>query len=99
MNKLVVLTALAALALPAIAAAKGPGGATITGPGLDQPLSIKGDGEMGQGTSLGTLTFAGGFFAQMYPQTPDPRLRSRPKGPFGPRYTVVYTVPGGEGIG
>ena len=68
---------LVALALPVLAAAKGPAGASISGPGLDRALSVRGDGE-GPGTALGTLAMASGFFPQMFGQTPDPTLRSRP---------------------
>ena len=68
---------LVALALPALAAAKGPVGASISGPGLERALSVRGDGE-GPGTALGNLTMASGFFAQTFGQTPDPTLRTRP---------------------
>ena len=53
-----------ALALPALAGAKGPVGASISGPGLDRALTVHGDGE-GPGTALGNLTMASGFFAQL----------------------------------
>ena len=39
-----------------------------------------------------------GFFPQMYGQTPDPTLRAQPKGTLGQRYTIVYVVPGPNGI-
>ena len=87
---------LVALALPVLAAAKGPVGASISGPGLDRALSVRGDGE-GPGTALGNLTMASGFFAQTFGQTPDPTLRTRPAGTLGARYRVVYTVPGPNG--
>jgi hypothetical protein len=88
---------LVALALPVIAAAKGPVGASVSGPGLDRPLAVRGDGE-GPGTALGNLATASGFFPQMFGQTPDPTLRLRPKATLGPKYRVVYTVPGPNGI-
>jgi hypothetical protein len=94
MRKYLVAAAVVALVLPAIAAAKGPSAASISGPGLDRNLTISGDGE-GLGTELGNITMRGGFFAQMFGQTPDPTLRVRPKGTLGPRYTIVYVVPGG----
>ena len=53
---------------------------------------------MGNGTPLGALVDLGGFFPQMYGQTPDPTLRAQPKGTLGPRYKVVYVVPGPNGI-
>src|SRR5262245_42214800 len=88
---------LVALALPVLAAAKGPVGASVSGPGLAQPLTIRGDGE-GPGTALGTLATASGFFPQMFGQTPDPTLRTRPKATLGPRFRVVYSVPGPNGV-
>jgi hypothetical protein len=93
MRRYLVAALVVALVLPAIAAAKGPSGASISGPGLDRTLTISGDGE-GLGTQLGNLAMRSGFFAQMFGQTPDPTLRTRPAGTLGPRYTVTYTVPG-----
>ena len=93
MRRYLAAVAVVALVVPALAAAKGPSGASITGPGLDRTLTITGDGE-GLGTQLGNLAMRSGFFAQMFGQTPDPTLRARPAGTLGPRYTVVYVVPG-----
>jgi len=84
----------AALLLPGLASAKGPSSASISGPGLDRSLAIEGQGEMGPGTPLGSLVDFGGYFAQMFGQTPDPTLRAQPKAALGPRYKVVYIVPG-----
>jgi hypothetical protein len=86
---------LAALALPALAAAKGPVSASISGP--TRTLAVTGNGEM-PGTPLGTLANAGGFFAQVFGQTPDPTFASRPKGTLGPRYTIAYVVPGPNNV-
>jgi hypothetical protein len=93
MRRYLVAAAVVALLVPALAAAKGPSGASISGPGLDRTLTISGDGE-GLGTQLGNLAMRSGYFAQMFGQTPDPTLRTRPAGTRGPRYTVVYVVPG-----
>lgn len=93
MRKYLLAAALVALALPALAAAKGPASASISGPGLDGPLVIGGDGEM-PGTALGTLANASGFFPQMFGQSPDATLASRPTRSLGLRYKVVYVVPG-----
>jgi len=84
---------LVALVLPVIATAKGPVGASISGPGLERALAVTGDGE-GPGTALGTLATASGFFPQMFGQSPDPTSRSRPGRSLGPRYRIVYRVPG-----
>jgi hypothetical protein len=97
MRRYVIAAALVALMLPAVVAAKGPVSASISGPELDTPLAIRGDGET-PGSALGTLATASGFFAQMFGQSPDPTLTSRPRGTLGPRYTVVYVVPGPNGI-
>jgi hypothetical protein len=86
-----------ALALPAFALAKGPSSASLFGPGIGS-LAVTGEGEMGPGTPLGALVDSGGFFAQMYGQSPDPTSKARPKVALGPRYRVVYVVPGPNGI-
>ena len=88
----------AALALPSLAAAKGPESASLAGPGIDRSLAVRGQGEMGPGTPLGSLVDLGGFFPQMYGQTPDPTFRTQPKGTLGQRYTIVYVVPGPNSI-
>ena len=88
-----------ALSVAAGASAKGPESASLTGPGLEQrSLTFAGNGEMGQGTPLGALVDASGFFAQMYGQTPDPTLKTRPPGTLGPHYRITYVVPGPNGI-
>jgi hypothetical protein len=93
MRRYLFAAAVVALALPAVAIAKGPVSASISGPGLNRTLAIEGNGE-GPGTALGTLAAASGFFPQMFGQSPDPTLKSRPKATLGPRYKAVYVVPG-----
>jgi hypothetical protein len=89
----------AALSLPAAAAAKGPSSASISGPGLDRQLAVAGDGELGTGTPLGALVSFGGFMAQMYGQTPAATQKAQPKSSvLGPRYRIVYIVPGPNAI-
>jgi hypothetical protein len=95
---LATVGALAALAGSATAAAKGPTSASLTGPGLGRAVPIKGEGESGTGTPLGSLVELGGFFPQMFVQTPDSTVRTRPTGDLGPRYRVAYRVPGPSGI-
>src|SRR4026208_1841812 len=46
------------------------------------------------GTALGTLTMASGFFEQVFGQSPDPTFTTRPRGTLGPRYRILYVVPG-----
>lgn len=93
----VAATLAAALALPSLAAAKGPESASISGAGV-RSLVVHGQGEMGPGTPLGTLVDLGGYFSQMFGQVPDPTLRARPKGTLGPSYRVTYVVPGPNGV-
>ena len=93
------VSVVAALSVATGASAKGPQSASLAGPGLEQrSLTFVGNGEMGQGTPLGKLVDSTGFFAQMYGQTPDPTLKTRPTGTLGPRYRVTYVVPGPNGI-
>ena len=94
---LAVVGALSALVATAPAAAKGPSTASLSGPGLDRALPVKGDGESGPGTSLGSLVELGGFFPQVFLQVPDPTKRTRPAGDLGPRYRITYRVPGPNG--
>jgi hypothetical protein len=96
---IVAVLAGAALLVAGSASAKGPESASLTGPGLgDRTLAVAGQGEMGPGTPLGALVDAGGFFAQMYGEAPDPTTKVRPPGTLGPRYRVTYVVPGPNGI-
>src|SRR3954452_12901477 len=93
---LVAAIAVGAAGLAASAAsAKGPTQAMISGPGLDGAIVVRGDAESTPGTSFWTLVQESGFFATVFgQQTPDPTLKARPKGDLGPRYDVVYLVPG-----
>jgi hypothetical protein len=78
----------------ATALAKGPTAARITGPGLSGPLLLNGIGESGDGSPMAVLTMEGGFFPATFGESPDPMLPGRPRAELGPRYVVVYTVPG-----
>jgi hypothetical protein len=89
------LTAL--LLFPAAATAKGPSAATISGPGLAHALTIEGFGEGGDTSPLGILVSEAGFFPQAFGQTPVVTSRLRPAGYLGPRYDVMYKVPGPNG--
>src|ERR671916_2772155 len=92
MKHVLALLAVAALAIPAMALAKGPASATIDGPGTGGGINIKSD--LQPGSELMNLSERSGFFPAVFRQTPDPMLDSRPKGDLGPKYTVTYTVPG-----
>lgn len=92
MKRAFVFLAIAALALPATAAAKGPSKASIDGPGTGGGIDITSNLE--PGSKLMSLSTWSGFFPAVFRQTPDPMLDSRPLGDLGPKYTVTYTVPG-----
>jgi len=87
----------ALLALPAVAQAKGPIGADIDGPGLAAPVTLRGEGESGNGTEFGALVDDAGFFPAAYEQTPDPMLPGRPAGDLGPSYVITWLLPGPSG--
>ena len=66
--------------------------AVVTGPGLDDgglSIALMGDDA--------DLTNASGFFQATFGQSPDPMLDSAPGGTLGPKYRIVYTVPGPSG--
>jgi LPXTG-motif cell wall-anchored protein len=82
----------AALLVPAVASAKGPTSASISGPGFAKKITVRNDGS--GGTPGGDLTQQAGFFPAAFGQTPDPMLHRRPAH-LGPRYTILWNVPGG----
>jgi hypothetical protein len=86
-----------ALALASPVAAKGPDQATITGPGLDTPIVLGGDAEGNASSTFGRFAEGAGFMYVVFQQTPDQTLAKRPKGDLGPKYEIVWRVPGGEG--
>src|SRR6266568_4809247 len=108
LRRLIVLTTLAAgmsiaaamtLATPALA--KGPSQARITGRWLVHTIVISGDGEPGQQSRLASLAQQTDLFNVLFGAgagagvPPPARLRpAPPKASLGPRYTVIYTVPG-----
>ena len=97
-RSMLLAAALTALLLfPAAATAKGPSAATISGPGLAHALTIDGYGEGDSTSPLGILVGEAGFFPQAFEQTPVSTTRSHPTDPLGPRYLVVYKVPGPNG--
>jgi hypothetical protein len=95
MKRLILTLFLAALVAPGVALGTGPSAASVDGPGSGGGLTITG-GE-GDGSALSNLTMEGGFFAGAFGQQPSPMLPARPTGDLGPRYTVTYTVPDGDG--
>jgi hypothetical protein len=108
LRRLIVVTALAAgmsaaaaLSLATPALAKGPSQASITGPGLVRAIMVSGSGEPGQQGTLAVLAEQTGLFTALFgantgslPQTTTPLRTPPPMASLGPRYTVIYTVPG-----
>jgi hypothetical protein len=108
LRRLISVTALAAgmsvaavLTLATPAFAKGPSQARITGPGLTRAIVVSGNGEPGEQDRLASLALQTGLFTVMFGAGasiggPAPaRLPAPPpQASLGPRYTLVYTVPG-----
>jgi hypothetical protein len=93
------MSAAAVVTLAAPALAKGPTQARITGPGLAHPVVIAGGGEPGQLDRLAVLATQTGLYTAMFGAggsvPPPARLRTPPPAAtLGPRYTIVYTIPG-----
>jgi hypothetical protein len=91
----------AAMTLATPAFAKGPSQASITGPGLGRAVVVSGNGEPGEQGRLANLAEQTGLFTVMFGagasiSGPAPaRLHTPPPtASLGPRYTLVYTVPG-----
>ena len=86
-----------ALVLPAGALAKGPAEAIITGPGLAKPLKLGGPNDWAEGSPMAELTTRAGFFQVAWGGQPGRTLTESPTTRLGPRYDVVYLVPGPSG--
>ena len=82
-----------AVLVPGLALAKGASEATITGPGLDEPIILAGEGQVG-GEELMRLAESAGFFQAVFDQVPNMMQPERPDGTLGPRYTITYVMPG-----
>jgi hypothetical protein len=91
------LTAAVAVALAGPAAAKGPTGVTITGPGLAEPIVLRGNAEGSVTSRIGRIVQFGGWFPQAFGQIPDSTTRQAPTRKLGPRYIAVWIVPVGDG--
>jgi hypothetical protein len=75
------------------AMAKGPDQATITGPGLAEPIVVAGYGEPGSRDGLGELADGSGLFLVMF-EPSNPRLVSEaPEGSLGPKFEISFRVP------
>ncbi len=87
MKKLVLICVIA-LALPATAAAKGPAGALIVGPGT----TIRVSGAEGSATPFWRLVEATGWFEAAW-GSPSHLPQEQPPAELGPRFTVSWRVP------
>jgi len=85
-----------ALLFPAVAAAKGPSQASVSGPGLGKTVRLSGGGEQ-MGTPLGDLTMEAGLFPAAFGQIPDPMLKGRPSGELGPSTRSTTSFPARTG--
>jgi len=109
LRRLIAVTALAAgmsiaaaVALATPAFAKGPSQARLTGPGLAHAVVISGNGEPGEQDRLASLAGQTGLFTVMFGADASAGLAGAParlpapppKASLGPRYALVYTVPG-----
>jgi hypothetical protein len=93
--------ALLLAAVPTAAQAKGASAATISGGGPGGlpggPIELKGDGEPGAGTDLANLAEAAGVFALLWEDGQSGALAAAPTTRRGPRYTITWTFPNGDG--
>ena len=91
-----LLSAVVFSVLAPAALGKGASEATVTGPGLDVPIALAGEGHAG-GELLMSIADKSGFFPAVFSQIPDPMLDERPAGSLGPKYVVEYVMPGPNG--
>jgi hypothetical protein len=75
------------------ALAKGPSQGVITGPGLAHPITLKAWTSTTTGPGLGDVVMQSGFFIGTFGgNRAQGRLRERPAGSLGPRYTITYAM-------
>ena len=102
--------ALAATVVAPGALAKEPTAAQIDGPGLSSPITIGWNtsdgsapvipnyGNRSAEAKVMALAEHGGFFAAVFGhRSPDPMLKTQPAGTLGPRYRIVFGLPGPGG--
>jgi hypothetical protein len=87
--------AVAVLAIPTAAFAKGPTIAVITGSGINGgSVTLRGMGEPGSGAKLGDLAEQSGLFSAMFGAASDGHiLPVKPTVALGAHFVVVYTIP------
>jgi hypothetical protein len=72
--------------------AKGPSQAILEGPGISSPIAMRDPGAPTIGPDLAALVTDSGLFTGLSCRTCEDRLRHRPTGELGPRYTATYTM-------
>jgi hypothetical protein len=96
-----LVLALLLAVVPTAAQAKGASAATISGGGPGGlpggPIHLNGDGEPGAGTDLANLAEAAGVFALLWEDGQSGALAAAPTTRRGPRYTITWTFPNGDG--
>jgi hypothetical protein len=81
--------------LPAPALGKEVKSVTITGPGLNDEITLRGGGEV-ESTVAGNFAMLSGFFPELFDTSPDPTLERKPDGPLGPKFQATYEFPNPE---
>jgi hypothetical protein len=69
----------------------GPAQGVITGPGLVAPITLREPGSKTIGADLANVVQRSGFFHGVFDADPE-RLKERPAGDLGSRYTITYSM-------
>lgn len=69
----------------------------MDGPGLQRPLQLGGREGWTQGEPIAVLVEGGGFFQAVWGGNPDALFERSPTQKLGPRYRLVYRLPGPSG--
>jgi len=95
---MLVLVVVLAATLAGRAEAKGPIAVTISGPGLAEPIVLRGNAEAAVTSRIGRIVEFGGWFPQAFRRTPDSTTRHAPTTKLGPRYVAKWIVPVGGNV-
>jgi hypothetical protein len=86
----VAIVSVLLMSAPALAKG-GPAQGVITGPGLVEPITLREPGSKTIGADLANVVQRSGFFNGVFDADPE-RLKERPAGDLGPRYTIMYSM-------
>ena len=75
------------------AAAKGPDQATVSGPGIDQPIAVRPHGSPTIGQHMASLIQSSGIMNQLWCRSCDDLSAKQPTADLGPMYAVRYRLP------